>query len=694
MGSRSASGWKILIGLAVACGVLVFLGGFLHRRSLEDSVQKTQDASTAYVKTKLAHAVDGIDLSQPVKGATTASLTKDLDLPNGDEVRIFAVTGTPVYSSPGLGGFPADDEALHTAVTGDPSRVIDGSDLRVYAPIVGKGQRVAAVAAVVTSYTQLRSDASGPLDDLRLPLVGLGVVLLIVGLIMMVRATKGAAPVRAADPVPAQAAAATKSRVTGFEPVAAAAPVPASDQAPTAEVEAADPAPPKQRFGLRIGRSREAPEISQAPVETGPEKPKRALLGKRSTAEPEAAPTSVAPQAASTSAIDREVAIRHALEDQLEQLRTQVKIHEDERVNAVRELSAQLNDATRRAEAAEALVRGSGETAGPAAANGAAEQIAALEQELARAKASAADAIARADDAQRAAAAAPVAPPPDPAAEQRVAEIAAQLQDAQQRATSAEQRAASAEQRAASVESVRDELEVRVAQLGAKTGEVEQRASELEAKLNEANAGGDAVRAEIATLTAALTSANSRVQELESVTPASGDQDADRAEITRLRGELAKHMERAQAAEDRIATLEADVAAATRGIATVPQERASAEAAAPEPTPPTAAPAPVQEPASAQWRPQPGDAQAEAVPPAPAGDDRYDDMWTTVGREPEAEAAPDAEPEPARASDQAPEAEPEDAPSGEDESELSPDDMWSLRARLADAAARKRQNHI
>jgi hypothetical protein len=161
-----------------------------------------------------------------------------------------------------------------------------------------------------------------------------------------------------------------------------------------------------------------------------------------------------------------------------------------------------------------------------------------------------------------------------------------------------------------------------------------------------------------------------------------------------LRGELAKHMERAQAAEDRIATLEADVAAATRGIATVPQERASAEAAAPEPTPPTAAPAPVQEPASAQWRPQPGDAQAEAVPPAPAGDDRYDDMWTTVGREPEAEAAPDAEPEPARASDQAPEAEPEDAPSGEDESELSPDDMWSLRARLADAAARKRQNHI
>jgi hypothetical protein len=75
-------------------------------------------------------------------------------------------------------------------------------------------------------------------------------------------------------------------------------------------------------------------------------------------------------------------------------------------------------------------------------------------------------------------------------------------------------------------------------------------------------------------------------------------------------------------------------------------------------------------------------------------------MWTTVARGPEAaEAAPDAEPEPARTSDPAPEAEPEpepepeDAPAGEDETELSPDDMWSLRARLADAAARKR-HHI
>jgi len=145
-----------------------------------------------------------------------------------------------------------------------------------------------------------------------------------------------------------------------------------------------------------------------------------------------------------------------------------------------------------------------------------------------------------------------------------VAEAMMQLADAQQRATTAEQRASAAEQRAASVESVREELEVRVAQLGTKAGELEQRATELETSLNEANAGGDAVRAEIATLTATLAAANLRISELES-TPAAPNQD-DQAEIARLRGELANQMERAQSAEERVSTLQADLLAAERGV--------------------------------------------------------------------------------------------------------------------------------
>jgi hypothetical protein len=149
-----------------------------------------------------------------------------------------------------------------------------------------------------------------------------------------------------------------------------------------------------------------------------------------------------------------------------------------------------------------------------------------------------------------------------------VEEAMAQLADAQQRASAAEQRAAS-------VESVREELEVRVAQLGTKAGELEQRATELEASLNEANAGGDAVRAEIATLTAALSAANARVTELESAPPAPPvPNEEDQAEIARLRGELANHMERAQAAEERVASLEADVLAAERGVSALPAEAA------------------------------------------------------------------------------------------------------------------------
>jgi hypothetical protein len=680
MGSGSRSSvWKILIGLSIVCGLLVFAGGFFHRRALEQSVQDAQDASTLYVRTKLSRDVHGLDLSKPLKDAQSSSLAKSIDAPGDAGVRIFAPNGTPVFTE-GVDAFPADVEALTTAKTGDVGRVIDGPDLRVYTPIAGKGERVDAVAVVVSNYTAMRKAAEAPLDDYRLPLVGVGVALLIAGIALMLQATKGAgvAPVKVpattADALPRS----SKARVTGFNAPAAAAPPEPTAQAAAAQLQAAvthasasvmgatvegEASAPKKRFSL----GKKAPEPASEP-EAQPAKEKRSLFGRHAVP---AATDAATAAPADASALQREIAIREALEDQLEQLRTQVKSQQDERTTVTRELSAQLEEAIRRAEQAEGQLQAVGAATAPATD----DRVAALEQEVAQAKAAAADAIARAEQLQRVAAATPPpAPTPDPAAEQRLAELGAQLTDAQQRASSAEQRAAS-------VESVRDELEVRVAQLGTKATELEQRAAELESNLQDANAGGDAVRAEIATLTAALAGANARVQELESLSSAPSTSDNE-AETMRLRAELAKQLERAQAAEDRIASLEADVLAAQRGVRSLPTERP---------------PMPVAEP------------RREEVPQAPAADDRYTDVWAAQSAPAErprpAEPAPREEPAEAPAASAAPrdgngygEAEPEQVASSEPaevhegDDEASPEDMWSLRARLAEAAARKKHH--
>jgi hypothetical protein len=710
MGSGSgANTWKIVIGLAVVCGVLVFAGGFMHRRSLEASVLDTQDASATYVKTKLTHQVEDLDLSEPLGDAASTSLAKDVDPPGEDGVRVFAPNGTAVFTE-GVDAFPADTEALLTAKAGGVSRVIDGADLRIYAPIEGKGGRVGAIAAVVSNYTQMRKEAGGPLDDYRLPLVGVGVLLLVVGLVLMLKSTKASAPVAAAAAAVVAPPRQSKGKVTGFE--AAAPPVdpaPATLQLAVTDAAAealggtvAAPEPEKQRF--RLGKK--APPAQAAP-DAAP-KEKRSMFGRRSAPADEAVVSST-PGDASATALQREVKIREALEDQLEQLRTQVKTQQDERLTATRELTAQLEEATQRADDAEARLE-LGDSSG-----GAAERVVALEQELAQAKLTAADAIARADHLQRAAEAAP--PPPGPSVDQRVTELTAQLTDAQQRASSAEQRAAS-------VESVRDELEVRVAQLGAKASELEQRAGDLETSLQEANAGGDAVRAEIAALTAALAGANARVQELESA-PASPsdhavDQGANEAEIARLRGELANQLERAQSAEDRIATLEADVLAAARGVSALPVENGSESHGERETPSDIEAPSHVEPPSQVETpsyveasttveaprtEPLHTEPPRESVPPAPADDDRYGGMWSTPYAAPEPErpesdpVAHTSDPEPAqasetseRASDGAVEAPQAETSGGADDELGADDDMWSLRARLADAAARKRRH--
>ncbi|MFI5055759.1 MAG: hypothetical protein ACHQAW_05090 [Actinomycetota bacterium] len=578
------SAWKLCIGLAVLCGVLVFAAGFLHRNAVASAIDAQQTKSVSYVRGKLATAVGNDKLTKELGDRAAADLKKEADVPAGTDVRLYALDGTPVFSSgrPGAG----DRAAITAAAEGEIGRVVDGSDLVVYASIENKGGKPIAVAAVISDIDAVRADAAGPLDGLRLPLVALGVVLLVAGLVLMVRggSTPGAVRAKGDDAVTTKApkaskepkeAAPGKSRVSGFSPAPAL--VPASESAPdkgpdaSASVEVESP-PAPARKGLRLGRKtpKDAAVLETSEERVSAPKVKKSLFGRSQTSRvvPEPADEPESPMTP-----DREAAILRMLEDQLEQLRMKIKTQEETAASATRQLQEELDAATRRANEAEARVGSASDaplSVGPAERD-MIERLRSLETELAQAKATAADAVAQAGELQRTVDAASPGPqaasgPVDTA---ELAEVRARLAAAEEQVEEAQRLAAEAEQRAASNESVRGELEVRVAQLGAKAGELEQKATELETRLQEANAGGDAVRAETAALTAALAGATARVEELESVAP-SGPQDLDAsaAEVTRLRAELASQMERAQAAEDRGARLEADVAAAEHGVRT------------------------------------------------------------------------------------------------------------------------------
>ncbi len=645
-GNGHANSWKILIGLSVLCAALVFLGGFLHRRALDSAIAERQARSVAFVNVKVADAIHGVGLDKPLKDADAAKLTKKLGVPAGTDVRLFSTAGVPLYGTPGSASFPADAEGIQAAAAGDQGRVVDGSDLRVYAPVRAQGQKPVAIAAVISNYTQLRNDASGPLDAVRLPVVGLGIVFLIAGLLLMLQATKGSGSKAKAAPKEASkgtlkaapkdaAPAPSKRRVTGFDPVpvttsTAEAPVEVERAVPEPEVhEAAEPAAPKERFGLRLGSKKGSEQAETAEDAAPSSKTKRSLFGRKGDAAA-AEPAAALPTDKAASALDREVAIRQALEDQLEQLRTRIQMQDVETNTATEELLAQVEAANGRAEEAEARMRDAGAGVAPVsppaaqASPDADARVQQIERELAEARSITADAIARADALQRQVdeAAAALPPESDPGTVAKLEEVMAQLADAQQRASAAEQRAAS-------VESVRDELEVRVAQLGTKASDLEQRATELETSLNEANAGGDAVRAEIATLTAALAAATARVDELQAApAPAAESNDEDKAEIARLRGELANHMERAQAAEERAAKLEADVLAAEHGVRALPADDAGAASdettTGPEREPVALVHADELEGATPEPEPEPQPARAEI--PAPAYESNDDDM--------------------------------------------------------------------
>jgi len=638
------SAWKLCIGAAIVCGVLVFTAGFLHRNAVASAIDAQETKSAAYVRGKLTDAVGNDKLTKQLSDRDTAALEKAADVPAGTVVSIYALNGNSVFST---GRATVGDRgAISSASDGDVSRVISGSDLVVYAPIADKG-KVVAVGTVSSDLDAVRADAGGPLDAMRLPLVALGVLLLIAGLALMVRGgPTSVAPVAAAsaETVPAKqkdkrTEASAKGRISGFEPAPAVAAAPveapsrveAEQPVPVASAEA--DAPSRGRMSIRFGKKASKETVSQAVPEPAAKqaKVKKPMFGRVAAAEDVAVSTpDPTPDAISS---ERQASILRLLEDQLEQLRTKIQTQEEAAASATRDLQAQLDAATRRAEEAEARTAGPGgpTSIGPAERD-MIERLRSLEAELSQAKDVAAEATARADELQRAIEATPqadaTAPDAVPAAE--LIELRAQVTSAEQRAEEAQRVAAEAEQRAASNESVRGELEVRVAQLGAKAGELEQKATELETRLQEANAGGDAVRAEIATLTASLAASNARVEELEAAATvaSSGEEvEATAAEITRLRTELANHMERAQSAEDRVATLEADVLAAEHGVAALVDEASSEERDEAPGEPDEAPRATGQAPTTTVW----------VAPSASA----------PVQSEPEPEPAPEPEPEPA-----------------------------------------------
>jgi chromosome segregation ATPase len=153
--------------------------------------------------------------------------------------------------------------------------------------------------------------------------------------------------------------------------------------------------------------------------------------------------------------------------------------------------------------------------------------------------------------------------------------------------------AVDAARRAEATEAVREELEVKVAQFGSRAQEQEATATalaeqlreieavraDLERRASDAESGGDAVRSEMAQLTAERDSFKARVAELERAAataepPTRSEADIEelellasaRTELADLRQQLGHAIEKARAAEERSAKLEADLLAERQGI--------------------------------------------------------------------------------------------------------------------------------
>ena len=361
------SAWKLCIGLAVLCGVLVFAAGFLHRSAVASAIDAQQTKSVSYVHGKLATAVGNDKLTKELGDRAAADLRRKRTCPRAPTVRLYALDGTPVFSSgrPGAG----DPPAIAAAAKGEIGSVIDGSGSGGVRADREQGwqddrrrsrderhrrgarrrrgtPRWAPVAAdrARCRPADRRSGADGArrFDPRRFD---------------RGRAAKGDAPV--ATKAPKEAVAPVKSRVSGFAPAPALVPTtkpapPSAEASESVEVEAP---PERARKGLRLGRK--APKETAVPETSEERCPRR--RPRRSHCSDGLSLAAVVPEpadepASSPMTPDREAAILRMLEDQLEQLRMKIKTQEETAASATRQLQEELDAATRRANEAEARV--------------------------------------------------------------------------------------------------------------------------------------------------------------------------------------------------------------------------------------------------------------------------------------------------------------------------------------------------
>ena len=86
------SAWKLCIGLAVVCGMLVFAAGFLHRNAVASAIDAQQTKSVSYVHGKLASAVGNDKMTKELGERAAAHLEKEADVPAGATVRTSTTT--------------------------------------------------------------------------------------------------------------------------------------------------------------------------------------------------------------------------------------------------------------------------------------------------------------------------------------------------------------------------------------------------------------------------------------------------------------------------------------------------------------------------------------------------------------------------------------------------------------------------
>ncbi len=591
---RKGIKWPLFAVLVVVCGLLIAGASFMQRSALTSKVKSQESKASAIVRQIVAPAAATANLTKPLPRGTAAKLRNQLQ--NGPlagdvivRVRIFSQDGRLLFSTDAgddPGTKSGDADAIRSAAGGAATGVV-GIDrvsigirpmstelLHSYVRLQGARGKPSGAVSVDQRYAPLEAASQKPWHTVELGLGAAAVVFLLITLLLLsrrlsIKRARARAHSRPASPP------GTSTRLTG-------------DQA--------SPKPEPKRWSFRRDKDTTAVGPSKEEVER---------------AEKEA---------------QREIQVREALETQLEQLRTRIREQEDQAGRHVLELTQQLQVAAARVEEAEARAAapGDGEVAQRLAA---AERFAQETGQRAReieARATAAEARVtelevRLVEASQASM--------QPATDERLT----QLERAAQEAMAA---AADSARRAEATDAVRDELETKVAQIGSRAAEleattaaatqqlreVEAAKADLERRAHEAESGGDAVRGEMAQLTAERAALRARLVELEQTPPTTPEAPdtrteelerelaATRAELEQMdqrvrsayaevaqarslqrapdpvtsRGEdprthelrqgLARALERAQAAEERSARLEADLLAERHGVREIDEE--------------------------------------------------------------------------------------------------------------------------